>query len=205
MMADAELSGERLRLRNFRPEDVDDVFTYASDPFVTRFAGWEPHRSPYESMAYIRRCLADDWGPITFAVEHVPEARVIGVVDIRILSRLWGLGEIGYTLARQYWGQGFNVEAGRLLIDYGFAHLGLRRIQAVCDTDNRRSYRTMEKLGMVRERVVVGARLRHGWPVDRFVYSILRREWERRLRERNEREGRERRAPAKSSGTTSLG
>lgn len=203
MMADAELCGERLRLRNFRPEDVDDVFTYASDPFVTRFAGWEPHRSPYESMAYIRRCLADDWGPITFAVEYVPEGRVIGVVDIRILSRLWGLGEIGYTLARQYWGQGFNVEAGRLLIDYGFAHLGLRRIQAVCDTDNRRSYRTMEKLGMVRERVVVGARLRHGWPVDRFVYSILRREWERRLRD--ERESRERRDPPKSPGSTLTG
>jgi ribosomal-protein-alanine N-acetyltransferase len=189
MMADAELCGGRVRLRNFRPEDVDDVFTYASDPSVARSAGWKPHRSPFDSMAYIRRCLADDWGPITFAVEHVGEARVIGVVDIRIVSRLWGVGEIGYTLARRYWGQGFNVEAGRLLIDYGFARLGLRRIQAVCDTHNRRSYRTMEKLGMVRERVITGARVRQGWPVERLVYSILRREWERRRMWGSERVG----------------
>jgi ribosomal-protein-alanine N-acetyltransferase len=180
MMASTELCSARLRLRDLRAEDIDDVFSYASDPLVTRNAGWEPHRSPYDSMAYIQRCLADDWGPITFAVEYVSEARVIGVVDIRIVSRLWGLGEIGYTLARRYWGRGFNVEAGTLLIDYGFSQLLLRRIQAVCDVDNRRSYRTMEKLGMVRERVIVAARTCNGRPIDRFVYSILRREWERK-------------------------
>jgi RimJ/RimL family protein N-acetyltransferase len=180
MMAGTELRGARVRLRDFQPDDIDDVFDYASDPLVTRFAGWEPHRSPFESMAYIQRCLADDWGPIAFAVEYLPEARVIGVVDIRIVSRLWALGEIGYTFSRRYWGQGFNIEAGELLLEYGFQQLGLRRIQAVCDTDNRRSYRTMEKLGMVRERLIPRARVVNGRPVDRFVYSLLRREWERR-------------------------
>jgi len=180
MMANAELRGGRVRLRDFQPEDIDDVFIYASDPAVTRFAGWEPHRTPYETMAYIRRCLADDWGPITFAVEHVVEGKVIGVVDIRIISRLWGVGEIGYTLSRRYWGQGLNVEAGRLLLEYGFKHLSLRRIQAVCDTTNHRSYRTMEKLGMVRERILNHVQLRNGRRVDRLMYSILRREWERR-------------------------
>lgn len=179
MMACTELCSARVRLRDFQPEDTDDVFAYASDPLVARYARWQPHRTPYDSMAYIHRCLADEWGPITFAVEHLSEGRVIGVFDIRIMSRLWGLGEIGFTLARAYWGQGYNVEAGELLLDYGFNTLGLRRIQAVCDTDNRRSYRTMEKLGMVRERVIEGARLYNRRRVDRFLYSILRREWKR--------------------------
>ena len=180
MMANAELCGDRLRLRDFRPDDIEDVFRYASDPVVTRYAGWTPHRTPYDSMAYIQRCLADDWGPITFAVEHRREARVIGVVDIRILSRFWRIGEIGYTLSRHYWGQGFNVEAGRLLLEYGFKQLGLRRIQAVCDTANRRSYRTMEKLGMARERFLGGERMPDSHSADRFVYSIFWREWQRR-------------------------
>jgi len=179
-MANAELCGARLRLRDFRPEDIEDVFHYASDPLVTRYAGWVPHRTPYDSMAYIQRCLADDWGPITFAVEHMGRARVIGVVDIRVLSRFWGIGEIGYTLSRDYWGQGFNVEAGKLLLEYGFGQLGLRRIQAVCDTANRRSYRTMEKLGMVRERLVTAEQ--HGRRTDRLMYSIFWREWRRRGR-----------------------
>jgi len=179
MMAGTELRGERIRLRDFLPEDTDDVFAYASDPVVTRCAGWTPHRTPFDSMAYIRRCLSDDWGPITFAVEHLSDERVIGVVDIRIVSRLWGLGEIGYTLARAYWGRGFNVEAGNLLLLFGFRDMGLRRIQAVCDLDNRRSYRTMEKLGMSRERVIPRVRLASGRIVDRLMYAILRKEWER--------------------------
>jgi ribosomal-protein-alanine N-acetyltransferase len=179
MMAHTELRGGRVRLRDFIPEDTDDVFRYASDPVVTRYSGWDPHCTPFDSMAYIKRCLSDDWGPITFAVEHVTEGHVIGVVDIRIISRLWGVGEIGYTLARAYWGRGFNVEAGKLLLQYGFKDMSLRRIQAVCDVDNRRSYRTMEKLGMVRERVLTRARPAAGRCVDRIVYSILRREWER--------------------------
>jgi ribosomal-protein-alanine N-acetyltransferase len=179
MMARTELRGVRVRLRDFIPEDIDDVFRYASDPVVTWQAGWEPHRTPFESMTYIRRCLSDDWGPITFAIEHVPESRVIGVVDIRMISRLWGVGEIGYTLTRAYWGQGFNVEAGKLLLQYGFKDMCLRRIQAVCDADNRRSYRTMEKLGMVRERILPRVHTATGRRIDRFVYSILRREWER--------------------------
>jgi len=180
MRAEIQLDGERIRLRDFRPEDTDDVFAYASDPIVTRHAGWVPHRTPYDSMAYIQRCLENGWGPITFAVESLGDGHVIGVVDIRIVSRFWGVGEIGYTLARPYWGKGFNVEAGALLLEYGFDTLGLRRIQAVCDVFNRRSYRTMEKLGMVREQIVANLRNQRGERVDRVMYSILRRDWRRR-------------------------
>jgi len=183
MRANTELCGARVRLRDFRVSDSDDVFAYASDPIVTGYAGWRPHRSPYDSSLYIQNCLADSWSPITFAVEHVIDRRVIGVVDIRAISRLWAVGEIGYTLARQYWGKGYNLEAGTLLMDYGFERLGMRRIRAVCDTDNRRSYRTMEKLGMIRDGVIAGACVRDGCPVDRVVYSMLRKEWQRRRRD----------------------
>jgi ribosomal-protein-alanine N-acetyltransferase len=178
MRANSELRGERIRLRDFRADDLYDVFAYASDPIVTQFAGWRPHRSLHESRLYIQRCTADAWWPITFAIEHLAQQRVIGVVDIRTVSRLWGIGEIGYTLARAYWGQAFNVEAGRLLLAYGFERLGFRRIRAICDVDNRRSYRTMEKLGMSREGVIAGALGRNGRPIDRLVYSLWRKQWE---------------------------
>jgi len=174
------LRGTRLLLRRFRPEDTNDVFNYASDPVVTRAAGWEPHRTPFDSMAYIQRALASDWGPSTFAVEFVAEQKVIGVVDIRIVSRLWGLGEIGYTLARAYWGRGLNVEAGSLILRYGFDELRLRRIRASCEPGNRRSYRTMEKLGMAMERCRMNMVDAHGRHVERVTYSILRADWDHR-------------------------
>jgi [ribosomal protein S5]-alanine N-acetyltransferase len=182
MRAGVRLDGPRVTLRDFEPRDVDDVFLYASDPVVMQSAGWARHRTPFDSITYIQRCLSDTWGPLTLAVECRADARVIGVVDIRIVSHLWSTGEIGYTLARDYWGRGFNVEAGELLLAFGFTRLALRRIRAVSDLDNRRSVRTMEKLGMVRERIVDRAARRNGYRVDRIVYSIWQREWVRRQR-----------------------
>jgi len=182
MRVGVRLDGPRVTLRDFEPRDVDDVFRYASDPVVMQSAGWARHRTPFDSITYIQRCLSDTWGPMTFAVECRAEGRVIGVVDIRVVSPLWGVGEIGYTLARGCWGRGFNVEAGELLLTFGFTRLALRRIRAVSDLDNRRSVRTMEKLGMVRERIVDRAAQRNGYRVDRVVYSIWQREWVRRRR-----------------------
>jgi ribosomal-protein-alanine N-acetyltransferase len=176
------LRGPRVLLRRFHPDDTDDVFEYASDPEVTRAAGWEPHRTPFDSMAYIQRVLESAWGPTTFAVEHIDDGRVVGVVDIRVVSRLWGLGEIGYTLSRSYWGRGLNTEAGELLLDYGFSELRLRRIRAECDPGNRRSYRTMEKLGMAMENNRIVALDRTGRHVERVCYSLLRADWSQRLR-----------------------
>lgn len=118
--------------------------------------------------------------PVSFAVEHLQTGRVIGAFEVRIVDPVRRVGEIGYSLARAYWGQGYNLEAGRLLLEYGFGDLRLLRIQALCDVANRRSYRTMEKLGMVRERVLSRSRLRKDGYVDCYLYGILWREWARR-------------------------
>ncbi|MBI4515441.1 MAG: GNAT family N-acetyltransferase [Deltaproteobacteria bacterium] len=176
----ALLHGPRVRLRALTLDDVEAVFAYASDPEVTRYVEWTPHRTQQEAALYIQRCnRADQRRSQTFGVELLASRRVIGAFDLRIVSHVWRIGEIGYTIARSHWGQGYNLEAGQLLIDYGFRALGLRRIQAVCDVANRRSYRTMEKLGMRREFIIYRARYQDGRPIDRYRYSIRRREWQR--------------------------
>ncbi|MBI3784045.1 MAG: hypothetical protein HY270_11660, partial [Deltaproteobacteria bacterium] len=71
MLAQVELRGGRIRLRDLARDDCYDIFDYASDPIVTHYAGWEPHESPADSLAYIERCLGEDWTPITFAIEHI--------------------------------------------------------------------------------------------------------------------------------------
>jgi len=172
--------GERVALRPFRPADAADVFRYASDPRVARAAGWEPHRTPLDSLAYIERTMARAWGPLTLAVELLERARVVGVVDLRVEGRWQRSGVIGYSLAPAFWGCGLMVEAGALLLRYGFAERRLHRIRAVCDPANRRSFRTMEKLGMVREIERPSVLDRYGRRIERLAYAIERAEWLRR-------------------------
>ena len=187
---DSLLLGRRVRLRLFEANDVEAVFAYAGSHLVTRYLEWEPHRTRADSARFIaasRRRLAD--GFAIFAVERTDSGEVLGACELRVVDHIHRIGEIGYALAPPFWGQGYNVDAGSLLLDYGFAGLQLLRIQGMCDIDNRRSFRTMEKLGMVRERILPRYRWRDGRYSDRFLYGILWREWARQCsaRERAER------------------
>jgi len=78
--------------------------------------------------------------------------------------------EIGYRLARAYWGRGYATEAARAVRDYAFDTLRLQRLIAMIDPQNGASIRVAEKLGMVYEKEVMFAGYTHP---DR-VYVIER-------------------------------
>lgn len=72
--------------------------------------------------------------------------------------------EIGFGLSRACWGKGYITEAGEALIQYGFNSLGLRRIEAEIDPDNRSSAKALEKLGFSQEGL-----LRQRWEINGIV------------------------------------
>lgn len=187
-MMETPLDGTRVRLRPFEASDVVGVFAYAGSPLVTRYLEWEPHADLADSARFIEACRRRE-SPhcLALAIERRSSGTVLGACEIRVVDAIHRVGEIGYALAPVHWGQGYNVEAGTLLLDYGFAEMHLLRIQGKCDVDNRRSFRTMEKLGMVRERLLPRYRVRDGRHVDRFIYGILWREWARYMAGRSTR------------------
>ncbi|MCX8072634.1 MAG: GNAT family N-acetyltransferase [Candidatus Binatia bacterium] len=179
MRPEWELHTPRLRLRALVDADAPDVFAYASDPCVTRFVEWSPHSSVEDSVAFIRQTQAVRRRGATFAVELVDGRRVIGTFELRIRSQIDGVGEIGYVLARPYWGQGFNLEAGVALLYYAFRVELLRRVDARCAPQNRRSFRTLEKLGMRRVPEVATVGRESAYARTHLMYSLTNLEWAR--------------------------
>ena len=59
--------------------------------------------------------------------------------------------EIGWRLARAYWGHGYGTEAARAALNFGFDELPLQEIVSFTVPGNTRSRRVMERLGMVRD------------------------------------------------------
>ena len=172
------LRTDRLLLRSLRLADVDDVLGYASDEEWSRYLDLiVPF--PYarlDAELFIANSLLRDWtqvGP-QFALER--DGRVIGAVDL-IINRQRA-GYLGYSLARDHWGQGLMTEALRAVIGHGFGTLGLERVEAWADVRNAGSWRVMEKCGMTREGVFRAARLaRDGGRTDDVHYAVLRSEW----------------------------
>jgi RimJ/RimL family protein N-acetyltransferase len=169
------LTGTRVVLRAFRIDDVPAVLAYASDTEVTRHLEWEAYDDPAMAAAFIR---STHNGPPTwyaYAVSDRETGALVGGADLRVVSPRDRRGEVGYGLARPYWGRGYAAEAAALLVRFGFARLGLVRIQALCAVDNVRSLRTLERVGMRREGRLVNYRLRHGKLGDQYLYAATSR------------------------------
>ena len=85
---------------------------------------------------------------------HKEDSALIGWSGLSYLEDT-GEVEIGYGLAKPYWGRGLASEAAAATIKYGFEQLGLPRIVAIASPDNITSRRVLEKLGMKFEKVAL--------------------------------------------------
>ena len=168
---------ERLILRPWRLEDVDDVFTYASDEEWGRYLS-VPH--PYvraNAVEFLaRQVLQDRAVHPTWAV--VLGEAVIGGINIRFFLEHC-LGEMGWSIARLAWGRGLATEAARAVVEAAFStYQDVNRIRAMADARNVASQRVMEKIGMRLEGTLRQNRITRGEPVDEAWFGILRTEWD---------------------------
>lgn len=188
-----QLPTERMLLRRLTMDDSGDVFAYASDPGVTATLTWDTHLSIDDTIAFLNQVLQSYEGGLgaVWGIQYQGTHAVIGTISFNNLHQGGYVGEVGYALARPYWGQGLMTEALYAVLDYGFRHMGLRRIEATCRVDNVGSYRVMEKCGMQLDGILRDARYVKGRLETIRLYSILRRDYERANRSQYQRRLRE--------------
>lgn len=142
------LKTKRLILRPWEAADLNDLYEYASVDGVGQMAGWAPHKSIEESKKILQMFIDEKK---TFAVEY--KGKVVGSLGIEKYNeakfpQLSNLKrrEIGYVLAKNYWGQGLMPEAVNRVIEYLF-DTGLDAILCGHFTSNVQSKRVQEKCG----------------------------------------------------------
>jgi len=145
---------ERLALRPPALEDARAVFhNYARDPEVTRYLTWRPHADIGQTERFLQWCL-DRWesgAEFTWVITLRGSDEAIGMVSSR---REGHRANLGYVLARKFWGQGIMTEAAGCVVDWLRSTPEIYRIWAACDIENRASARVLEKLGLQREGVL---------------------------------------------------
>lgn len=150
---DLVLETPRLRLRRFCQEDLADLYAYASTPGVGEMAGWKHH----ESLEETRRVLTDFiCKNEVFALQERESGRVIGSLGVHVCQEPLPPGlsagqvrEIGYVLAKPYWGQGLMPQAVGVVVDYLFTKTDLQALLCGHFDFNRQSRRVIEKCGFV--------------------------------------------------------
>jgi len=144
----------RLRLRLPEVADAQAIFDqYGQDAEVTRYLIWQPHKSIEETIQFLKRVLAgwQEGKSFSWVITRKPDYQLMGMVALRIEEYK---ANLGYLLARPYWGQGYMTEAVQALVDLVLAQPEIYRVWAVCDIENHASARVLEKVGMSCEGVL---------------------------------------------------
>jgi ribosomal-protein-alanine N-acetyltransferase len=141
----------RLHLRRPVPTDAERIFqTYAQDREVTRYVEWVPHASVETTRKFIALCQ-DRWiNSVTFpyVITRKEDRELLGMIEVRLNAHR---ANLGYVLARAYWGNGFMPEALAALVKITLQPPTIYRIEATCDVENKASARALEKSGFLRE------------------------------------------------------
>jgi RimJ/RimL family protein N-acetyltransferase len=177
------LETERLVLQGWSAAARDALAALNADPVVMEF--FPSVQSPADTHALVDRIEAEqaEHGFGLWAVRRRDSHEFIGFTGLHVMAGdrpLAGEVEVGWRLARSAWGHGFATEAARAALAYGFGTAGLDDVMSMTAQINVRSWRVMERLGMVRDRTADfdHPALPLGHPLRRHVvHRITRTGW----------------------------
>jgi RimJ/RimL family protein N-acetyltransferase len=172
---------KRLLIRPFQLDDLAAYHARRSDPDVARYQDWE---MPYSmeraekavsSMVAMEGPESDKWWMAVVCDAETGE--VFGDVGAELS---WGgrTAEVGYTFAKEHWGNGYAVEALEALVEYLFDEVGVTRVSGMLHPGNRASAMVLERVGLLFEGETkssfwVGDELSDDW-----LYGMTRADWE---------------------------
>jgi RimJ/RimL family protein N-acetyltransferase len=176
---------ERLVLRQFTEDDVENLVELDSDPEVMHFINGGRPTPRREIVGDVLPAFLDYYrrfaGYGFWAAIEKTSGQFVGWFHFRPATDAGPEEvELGYRLRKSFWGQGYATEGSRALIDKGFAELGVERVVAFTMVVNVASRRVMEKAGLRLVRT-----FHQPWPdhiegekEGDVEYALLRSEWE---------------------------
>lgn len=170
---------ERLLLRAHRPDDLEPLLAYYSDPEVARYIPWQPW-SRAEAEEHLAKRLTRTGihqrdSTLAFVVER--EERVIGDIVLWPADDTLERGEMGWAFHPAASGHGYATEAVRALIGVAFGTYRMRRVFAQLDARNTASARLCERVGMKQEAHLRQDCWAKGEWTDSLIYGLLASEW----------------------------
>lgn len=166
------LETERLFLREWQKNDVEDLFDIMKNPSVT-IGGWKPHSNINTSIEVLNEYIESDE---RWAVELKDTRKVIGSIRVYPDNNRGKLfaKTINYVLSEDYWGNGYMTEAVKRIIEYLFEELNIDLLSAFHYPNNDKSKKVLEKCGFEYEITIEQGSTRYdGQVFDAVCYSIL--------------------------------
>lgn len=173
------LETERLYLREMTPDDVTALLRHFGNPQVVEFIGMQPIKTHEQANEWLR------WMGGTFAAQDGLRWGVvlrqshtfIGSVGLHNWNREAHHATLGYDVAPPYGEQGYAEEMTRQVIEFGWTHMNLNRIEADIVQGNSASMKMLQTLGFRHEGVRRQRILKGGKYYDVYLFGLLRHDY----------------------------
>ena len=166
------LKTDRLRLRRLSLDDAEFILRLLNDPSFIQNIGDRGVRTIDDARAYILNGPIASYKKFGFGlwmVETRPEGAPIGICGLLKRDVLADV-DIGYALLPEFWSKGYALESASAVMAYASEMLGLKRVVAVTNSDNKSSIRLLEKMAFKYEKMV---RLSEGAPeIELFAAEV---------------------------------
>ena len=169
---------ERLILRQYKLEDVNDVVEGLNNLNVTKWLQGAPY--PYtikDAEYFINKSINEKL--YNFAIVLKSENKVIGGTQLTNIDLHNGTAGGGIWISEKYWGHGYGPEAFGARIKYAFEVLGLRRLENGYFKENEKSHKMQLRFGYkdegIRRQKFVSRG--SGKIEDEYITGLLKDEW----------------------------
>ncbi len=162
------LETARLTLRHVELGDADLFVELLNDPDFIRYVADRGVRTSEQAIAYLEERILPSYAKhgFGFYVAELKESGesigICGLVKRETLDDV----DVGFSILRKFWGQGYATEAASAVIDFGRTQLRLPRVVAIAASENTNSINVLKKLGLRFEKTI---RL-PGYELDRQLY-----------------------------------
>ena len=123
---------------------------WVTDPEVSRFWSWEPHKSIDVTKAILEVWI-DEYENLEnyhWIIIYKQNMQAIGYIYLNNFDDINGGAQIHYALSRKYWNMGIMTEACKRVINFAFSDLNAKIVKSCHHSENPASGRVMIKCGM---------------------------------------------------------
>ncbi len=171
------LKGERVVLRDMLRKDAAAIFEHLKSRDMKKYTTQIPH--PYTKQHALKflgtsASKAGKGEALHFAITLRGDDALVGCISLEKISRENRNAELGYWLAKGFWGKGLMTEAVALVADYAFNKIKLHKLYASAFEENIASRMVLEKSGFKLEGIIKEQRFRFNRWHNEVRYGLIK-------------------------------
>ncbi len=171
-----QLNGQKINLRYPTLDDADSIAKYCADKEISEFTFIPFPYTHQDAVDFITMCIEDrkSMTSLHCGIENCETKEIIGMIGLNSINKIHFRGELGYWLAKPFWGQGIMLDAINILTSFCLNEMQLERIYAHVQPDNIGSWKVLEKAGFEREGLLRNHFCVGGTMHDHYLYAKLK-------------------------------